>query len=281
MESLHSNTNIIYGNLYSNLLNNYVFDIIKQNKDLKMVLRTGFARFPSTDYKTTNHIIAYLDILGATNKICNDNDFSFLNHLNMFMEDAIEESGGGIFPHKEKMFIKIFSDNILLAIELKENDERRDDKIATLFNTVANIYNEILRYGYLMRGAIVEGEIFHNDKIVYGKALVEAVHLEEKVANVPRILVITKVTEPNNSYYLMQDEDNEFFLNIFHLCDTFDDVNFKISLLEMLKNHKNDEKIKTKIMWMINYFNSWFTKYEYRLLNQQKITDEDIAKAIE
>lgn len=245
-----------------------------------MVLRTGFARFPSTDYKTTNHIIAYLDILGATNKICNDNDFSFLNHLNMFMEDAIEESGGGIFPHKEKMFIKIFSDNILLAIELKENDERRDDKIATLFNTVANIYNEILRYGYLMRGAIVEGEFFHNDKIVYGKALVEAVHLEEKVANVPRILVITKVTEQNNSYYLMQDEDNEFFLNIFHLCDTFDDVAFKIRLLDMLRKQKNDEKIKSKIMWMINYFNSWFTKYEYRLLNQQKITDEDISNAL-
>lgn len=246
-----------------------------------MVERAGFIRFPSTDYKTSNHIVAYLDILGATNKICNDNDFSFLNHLNMFMEDAIEESGGGIFPHKEKMFIKIFSDNILLAIELKENDERRDDKIATLFNTVANIYNEILRYGYLMRGAIVEGEFFHNDKIVYGKALVEAVYLEEKVANVPRILVKTKVKEPHSFYYLMQDNDEELFLNIFHLCNAFDDVNFKISLLEMLKNNKENDHIKEKIMWMINYFNSWFTKYEYRLLNQQKITDEDIAKAIE
>ena len=48
----------------------------------------------------------------------------------------------------------------------------------------------------------------------------------------------------------------------------------------MLRKHKSDEKIKTKIMWMINYFNSWFTKYEYRLLNQQKITDEDISKTI-
>lgn len=243
-----------------------------------MVLRTGFARFPSTNYKTSNHIIAYLDILGATNKICNDNDFSFLNHLNMFMEDAIEESGGGIFPHKEKIFIKVFSDNILLAIELKENDEQRDSKITALFNTVANIYNEILRYGYLMRGAIIEGEFFHNDKIVYGKALVEAVHIEEKVANVPRILVKTKVTEPHSCYYLMQDEDNEFFLNIFHLCDTFDDITFKINLLEMLKKYKSNERIKTKIMWMIKYFNSWFTKYEYRLLNQQKITDDDIKK---
>lgn len=246
-----------------------------------MVIRAGLARFPSTNYKTSNYIIAYLDILGAKQMIYNDDNFDFLNHLNMFMEDAIEESGGGIFKHKEEIYIKIFSDNILLAIELNKNDEQRDNKIAALFNTVANIYNEILRYGYLMRGAIVEGEFFHNNKIVYGKALVEAVYLEENVANVPRILVKTKVSEPHSFYYLMKDEDDELFLNIFHLCESFDDVAFKISLLEMLKKHKNEEKIKTKIMWMIKYFNSWFTKYEYRLLNQQKITDEDIAKVIE
>ena len=225
-----------------------------------MVQRTGKARFPSTNYKTSNHIIAYLDILGAKQMICNDDNFDFLNYLNMFMEDAIEESGGGIFKHNVDIFVKIFSDNILLAIKLKENDERRDNKIAALFNTVANIYNEILHYGYLMRGAIVEGEFFHNDKIVYGKALVDAVHLEEQIANVPRILVRTNVDEPYNRYYLMQDEDNEFFLNIFQLCDTFDDGAFKIRLLDMLRKQKNDEKIKSKIMWMIKYFNSWFTK---------------------
>ena len=77
--------------------------------------RTGLARFPSTNFKTSNHLIAYLDILGATDLICKDNDFSFLNHLNMFMEDAIEESGGGIFPKEEDIFVKIFSDNIVLC----------------------------------------------------------------------------------------------------------------------------------------------------------------------
>ena len=245
-----------------------------------MVIRTGLARSPWTNYKTSNYIIAYLDILGAKDMICNDNDFNFLNHLNMFMEDAIEESGGGIFPKKENIYVKIFSDNILLALELKENDEQRDNKIAVLFNTVANIYNEILRYGYLMRGAIVEGEFFHNDIIVYGKGLVEAVHLEEKEADVPRILVRVKVSESNSYHYLMQDTDGEFFLNIFYLCNAFNDVTFKINLLEMLKNHKNNEKIKAKIIWMIKYFNFWFTKYEYRLMNQQKITDEDIEKAL-
>ena len=245
-----------------------------------MVIRTGLARKPWTNYETSNHIIAYLDILGAKDIICNDNNFDFLNHLNMFMEDAIEESGGGVFPREEKIYIKIFSDNILLAIELKENDEQRENKIAILFNTVANIYNEILRYGYLMRGAIVEGEFFHNDIIVYGKGLVEAVHLEEKEADVPRILVRVKVSESNSYHYLMQDADGEFFLNIFHLCNAFDDVAFKINLLELLKKHKNNEKIKAKIMWMIDYFNSWFTKYEYRIMSQQKITDEEIENTL-
>ncbi len=245
-----------------------------------MVQRTGNARFPSTNYKTSNHIIAYLDILGATDLICKDNDFSFFNHLNMFMKDAIEESGSGIFPHKEEIYIKIFSDNILLAIELKENDDRIDSKIAALFNTVANIYNEILRYGYLMRGAIIEGEFFHNDIIVYGKGLVEAVKLE-KEANVPRILVKVKVAESYSYCYLMQDEDDEFFLNIFHLCESFDDVTFKINLLEMLKKYKNDEKVKTKIMWMINYFNSWFIRPEARRLEKPQITDEEITNALE
>ena len=245
-----------------------------------MVIRTGLARKPWTNYKTSNHIIAYLDILGAKDMICNDNNFDFLNHLNMFMEDAIEESGGGIFPKEEEIYIKIFSDNILLAIELKENDEQKDNKIATLFNTVANIYNEILRYGYLIRGAIVEGEFFHNDIIVYGKSLVEAVQLEENVAKYPRILVKTEVNTPNNLYYLMKDNDGEVFLNVFHLCNIFDDVAFKINLLELLKKHKNNEKIKEKIIWMVKYFNFWFTKYEYRIMNQQKITDEEIQEAL-
>lgn len=244
-----------------------------------MVLRTGFTRFPSTDYKTSNYIIAYLDILGATNKICNDNDFSFLNHLNMFMEDAIEESGGGIFPHKEEIFIKIFSDNILLAIEIKENDEQRDNKIAALFNTVANIYNEILRYGYLMRGAIVEGDFFHNNTIVYGKGLVEAVKLEEKEAIYPRIL-IQKELSKSLSHYLLQDKDGWNILNIFQFSEHFDRFSFKIGLLEILKFFKENDHIKAKIMWMINYFNFWFTRPEAKILENPQITDAEITDAL-
>lgn len=99
-------------------------------------------------------------------------------------------------------------------------------------------------------------------------------------AKPPDVLQRAKINEQNSYYYLMQDEDNESFLNIFSLCNAFDNVTFKFNLLKMLKKHKKDEKIKTKIMWMIKSFNSWFTKYERRLLNQQKITNEEIEKAL-
>lgn len=95
------------------------------------MLRTGKTRFPSTDFKTSNYCIAYLDILGAKNLICNDKDFKFLNHLNMFMEDAISETKG-MSKFEDEVFIKIFSDNILLAIEIKDNDKEKSHKIELL-----------------------------------------------------------------------------------------------------------------------------------------------------
>lgn len=80
--------------------------------------------------------------------------------------------------------------------------------------------------------------------------------------------------------YLIQDRDGWSILNIFQFSEYFDYISFKIKLLEMLKDYKDNDYIKAKIMWMIKYFNSWFTKSEYRLLNQQKITNEEIEKAL-
>ena len=78
----------------------------------------------------------------------------------------------------------------------------------------------------------------------------------------------------------MKDQDDEWFLNIFHLCGTFDEAIFKFNLLEMLKEYKNDEKIKNKIMWMIGYYNSWFGEYEYRITKRHKITEEEVKRVL-
>lgn len=53
----------------------------------------------------------------------------------------------------------------------------------------------ILRPGYLPRGAITLAPLYHDDDIVYGRALVEAAELESNVVKTPRVLIADSVME--------------------------------------------------------------------------------------
>ena len=57
-----------------------------------MTKRTGGARFPSTNYKTSKYCIAYLDILGGKSIIYKDDTNEHLNKISMIFEDALRES---------------------------------------------------------------------------------------------------------------------------------------------------------------------------------------------
>ncbi len=236
--------------------------------------RTGGMRKPQTNYKTSEYCVAYLDILGAKSHICEDIDEKFLNYLNMFYEDAHIEAS--VFS--EDVFVKIFSDNILLAIKIEKDDANKENKITTILSLVGNIQNEVLRYGYLTRGAIVEGEFFHNDIIVYGKALVQAVHNEGNLAIYPRVIAEESIYESLPKYFF-KDSDGLNVLNNFLFSNDFEHISFKINLLEMLKNCKQ-KKVLQKIMWTIDSFNNWYASPTSRSIEKPKITKEEIQEAI-
>ena len=98
-----------------------------------MTKRTGDVRFPSTKYKTSQDCVAYLDFLGGTNIILHDDQDKHLNIINMIFEDALNESKMII----NDIFVKIFSDNILLAIPTNDGD--REQKIGNIINLVSSI----------------------------------------------------------------------------------------------------------------------------------------------
>lgn len=215
-----------------------------------MTQRTGDARFPRTNYKTSRHCIAYLDILGGTDIILHDDQNKHLNIINMIFEDALGESK----MFSDNIFVKIFSDNILLA--LSTDDECREQNITNIIGLVRNIIYEAADYGYLIRGAITEGDFFHNDIIVYGKALVEAVEMEEKYAIYPRVIV-QKETAVLLPHYFYPCEDGWAMLNpyIFGI-GSYDFINFRQTFLDQLGKNKKNAKVRQKIMWAINNFNT-------------------------
>ncbi len=244
-----------------------------------MVIRTGQTREPQTTLHTSNYCVAYLDILGGVNKIKADKDNKFLNLLNMLYVDVFNEAQG-IFNEDKDIVVKIFSDNILLAMQIEKESPEKEKKIQRLLNVVSNIYNEALRYGYLLRGGISEGEFFINEIFVYGNALLDVYKMESKIAIYPRVLVSKEIYELL-PHYCLPGEDGLPFLNNFLFFFTNECITHKLRLLEMLKENKNDLKVKQKIMWLINKFNE-YNRAEKNLgrLDYQIIEQSEINKAL-
>lgn len=248
-----------------------------------MVTKTGGARDPHTNYKTSKYCVAYLDVLGGKDIIRNDNNNEHLNTLNMIFRDAISDVENTNLFSNDKFFVKIFSDNIILAVKIDEEDkiENKIEKIGDLVVLINNIVEEILNYGYLIRGAIVEGDFFCDNIFVYGKALIDVVELEEKYAIYPRIIAQESIQQllPHCFY---KDIDGWNVLNTLLINDHgFLMSSFKESLKNLLKKNKDNKKALQKIMWAINYFNDYNS---WKKLNKMSdycfISNEEISDAL-
>ena len=236
------------------------------------MFRSGHAR-QLPQYATARHCVAYLDVLGAK-KFMAENSDKFLNDLNSIYFDAVNDVIATGFVTGETVEVKIFSDNILLAIKTGDNPEEAKGKITKILNVAANIYNNALWHGYLMRGAVTVGDFFQNDVFVYGKALVDAVSMEENIAIYPRI-VVNELLYKTHWQYFLPCNDGCLALNTFGFYGRPDAYKFR--LLELCKQHHNDAKVMQKIMWIISCFNECHANKSGIKL---QITQSEITEAI-
>jgi hypothetical protein len=78
-----------------------------------------------------------------------------------------------------------------------------------------------LRIGVLIRGGFSFGQLYHENGVVFGEAMVDAYQLESKHAIYPRVLVsnriIERLTGIPDAYrtFLLQDADGRYHLNYF------------------------------------------------------------------
>ena len=236
------------------------------------MFRSGHAR-QLPQYATERHCVAYLDVLGAK-KFMAENSDKFLNDLNSIYFDAVSDVIATGFVTGETVEVKIFSDNMLLAIKTGDNPEEAKGKITKILNVAANIYNNALWHGYLMRGAVTIGDFFQNDVFVYGKALVDAVSMEENIAIYPRI-VVNELLYKTHWQYFLPCNDGCLALNTFGFYGRPDAYKFR--LLELCKQHHNDAKVMRKIMWVISCFNEYHANKSWVKL---QITQSEITEAI-
>lgn len=84
---------------------------------------------------------------------------------------------------KSSKQVSQFSDSIVVSYSLAER--------GAVFDMLYDIYLlqiQLIQRGFLVRGAISVGELFHDEHVVFGPALVEAAELE-KLAMYPRVIL--------------------------------------------------------------------------------------------
>ncbi|MFI4911486.1 MAG: hypothetical protein ACIAQZ_07445 [Sedimentisphaeraceae bacterium JB056] len=154
------------------------------------------------EMKVTPHFVAYLDILGYKNEIKNNNQNILLNNINKAIS-SIEESIADVSKMIDGVNItkgllekningRIFSDNIIIYISIRNSNDTIEKLIPLLAIITACFRiqrNCILQHGLLMRGAIVQGDFYQNDRFVFGKSLIDAYKIESEIAIYPRIII--------------------------------------------------------------------------------------------
>ena len=255
---------------------------------------------PTEQLKQTPHIVAFLDFLNASEKMQDyNNSDKFLQKINYvytFAKYIMKESKKF---RDDRIKIKIFSDNIVIAEEIKD----QQDQILELIDIEQFsllLYTYSLLNGSTMRGAISIGSLYMDDTFVYGTALLNAYNSESKTANYPRIIIDPQIFDCHsedvlNLYNLLGEEkiicrdiDGEFFLNPFwgipRLTEN-DNGEIKKVLIKIgnfiLKEYqeqltKNKRVVFPKYHWLANQFNVYCNNNNHPLLiNLDRLTLED------
>lgn len=246
---------------------------------------------------------AYIDILGFSEKIVG-NDLAFFSlYLDTLktelehIEDVHDLSGKQGFKNFE---LKIFTDNFVFGHPWF--DQFGESELGNIFEVLSHIQFTFAKANIFIRGAISISDLYMDENIVLGPALIESYKLESEKAVNPRILlskeVVTIVKEHINYYsehdsspqskeYLI-DIDGYHFVN--YLSILFYDYNYPehIIVSELIKHkdpiilnlnlHKSNFKLFDKYSWTANYHNYFCDNFVLKKFPNIKSDEIKISK---
>jgi hypothetical protein len=79
-----------------------------------------------------------------------------------------------------------------------------------LFFSIDQLALTLLEAGYFIRGAIVKGQLYADDNMAFGEALVRAYHLEQNVVRFPRVMVTHDIVKEVRDDFLEKRDISEF-----------------------------------------------------------------------
>jgi hypothetical protein len=132
-------------------------------------------------------VVVFYDVLGWRAKICRAG--SSLEKIGELRRLVLLHSRLLRMPVAFPVNISTFSDNIVISTAANK------EIVPYLLRALAMIQLSTVSRGFLLRGGVAIGDIYHDEEAVFGPALVRAYDLERTVAKVPRIVIDQEVLE--------------------------------------------------------------------------------------
>ena len=226
---------------------------------------------PAPELLFHTRLLAYVDILGWTALINSrrhtevaERIFSAMVHLRRAREAEVERKRNfaafGI-PFGQSVRMAYFSDTFVYSCA------PTPDEAAFLVSEVQSVCARLLRRGHYARGAVVVGELQHNDDGLVGRALVAAHEIERNVAKYPRLVVTgeaaplllgprLRVEHDPGPSQVRTDFDGLQYLDIFRKPRTArvrEDIVEAKAIVEKDLNATNDLNHRAKYQWLLRY----------------------------
>jgi hypothetical protein len=114
-----------------------------------------------------------------------------------------------------------------------------------VFNALQTLTLTLLRQGFFTRGAVVKGPLYHDDRMVFGDALVKAYTLEQTVVRTPRIMITRDVALDIEKYLTHEVIGSEFSNTVGRASDGPHYFHVLRALMVLHDEHLDDDTRRT------------------------------------
>jgi len=173
--------------------------------------------------------------------------------------------------------VKAFTDNIVIGFPVHPSEPDAEAEMGSVLLALREYQLEMVIRGFFVRGSVSIGDLYMDDEIVFGDALLTAYEAEQTVARDPRIVISASArsyvkrhfgfyaepaSAPHNEV-LLKDADGQLFVN--YLGATYDEspespdwgrlASHKAAVEKELTRFKENPPIWSKYAWVANYHN--------------------------
>lgn len=188
----------------------------------------------------------------------------FTNSLQGLLPDKQKWSGNAVMTQ--------FSDSLVISVE--DDRHGRD----ALNNALFVLTSSLIEFGFLFRGGVAKGDLFHDGSLVFGPAFIDAYELESKTASTPRVILSKELSaewdgvETSGAEPWIPSTDGYLFFNFlppFMGNPIFTNGQLWQSrlgpirglILKIARDKNCSEAVFAKYVWLASYFDSVCEKY--------------------